>query len=63
MIVKLPPAFQFSQTSLQDFSDCQRRFQLRYLQEQDWPAPVAEPMAEMERADTLGRNGTRRYTW
>lgn len=50
-----PPAFQLSQSSLQDFSECQRRFQLRYLNQQQWPAPVAEPLPELERADKLGR--------
>jgi hypothetical protein len=50
-----PPAFQFSASSLQDFADCQRRFQLRYLQQQPWPAPTAEPLTEIERADARGR--------
>src|SRR5258708_14759172 len=51
----LPPAFQLSQSSLQDFADCARRFQLRYLMEQDWPAPIAEPIGDAERADILGK--------
>src|SRR5437868_5210172 len=55
MSVKLPPAFQLSQSSLQDFVDCARRFQLRYLMEQDWPAPPAEPLADAERAEILGK--------
>lgn len=55
MSPKLPPAFQFSQSSLQDFTDCARRFQLRYLMEQDWPAPIAEPLNDAEDADILGR--------
>ncbi len=54
-MLKLPPVFQFSATSLQDFLDCPRRFQLRYLWEQEWPAPVAEPLGDLERADSLGR--------
>jgi hypothetical protein len=45
----LPPDFQFSQGSLQDYVDCPRRFQLRYLLRLAWPAPVAEPMREYER--------------
>src|SRR5258708_37577990 len=56
MSVKLPPAFQLSQSSLQDFADCARRFQLRYLMEQEWPAPPAEALADAERADILGKH-------
>lgn len=35
----LPEGFVFSQSSLQDFSDCARRFELRYLRHCRWPAP------------------------
>lgn len=45
----LPPTFQFSQNSLQDYVDCPRRFQLRYLLQQPWPAVESEPLAEYER--------------
>ena len=45
----LPPDFHFSQGSLQDFVDCQRRFQLRYLDRIAWPAVQAEPILENER--------------
>jgi CRISPR/Cas system-associated exonuclease Cas4 (RecB family) len=45
----LPSTFQFSQNSLQDFSDCPRRFQLRYLLHQPWPAVESEPLADFER--------------
>ncbi len=41
--------FQFSQGSLQDYMDCARRFQLRYVQGQRWPAVQAEPIEEHER--------------
>lgn len=41
--------FQFSQASLQDYIDCPRRFQLRYLQEVAWPAPQVDSMLEQER--------------
>src|SRR5262249_54988603 len=54
-MIKLPPAFEFSQSSLQDFNDCPRRFELRYLLQQQWPAPAAEPLSELERAENLGR--------
>lgn len=41
--------FQFSQANLQDFMDCRRRFQLRYLQHVVWPAVESEPILESER--------------
>ncbi len=44
----LPPDFLFSQGSLQDYADCPRRFQLRYLLELAWPAVAAEPADEFE---------------
>lgn len=44
----LPPDFQFSQGSLQDYVDCPRRFQLRYLLRVAWPAIEAEPALENE---------------
>lgn len=34
----LPVGFTFSQASLQDYSDCPRRFQLRYVLNVRWPA-------------------------
>ncbi len=43
------PSFPLSQSSLQDFADCERRFQLRYLLRVAWPAPQAEPQLENER--------------
>lgn len=45
----LPDNFQFSQGSLQDFVDCHRRFQLRYLERLAWPALQTEPAIEAER--------------
>lgn len=47
--MSLPPKFHFSQSSLQDYVDCARRFQLRYLQQLVWPAVESEPVAEHER--------------
>jgi hypothetical protein len=41
--------FQFSQSSLQDYVDCPRRFYLRYVRHLAWPAIVAEPALEHER--------------
>lgn len=44
----LPPDYQFSQASLQDFVECRRRFQLRYLLQLQWPALEVEPAEEHE---------------
>ena len=52
--VSLSPDFQFSQGSLQDFVDCPRRFQLRYLLRLAWPAIEAEPPLEHERQLQMG---------
>jgi hypothetical protein len=41
--------FEFSQSSLQDYVDCRRRFQLRYVKRVAWPAIQAEPAREFER--------------
>ncbi|MGD8750587.1 MAG: PD-(D/E)XK nuclease family protein [Anaerolineales bacterium] len=40
---------QFSQTSLQDFKDCKRRFQLKYLMKLAWPAIETQPAKIHER--------------
>jgi CRISPR/Cas system-associated exonuclease Cas4 (RecB family) len=45
---QIPADFLFSQASLQDYTDCPRRFQLRYLWELAWPAIAAEPADEFE---------------
>jgi hypothetical protein len=45
----LPDGFRFSQSSLQDYVDCRRRFQLRYIQNLAWPALQSEPALENER--------------
>ncbi len=52
----LPKNFQFSATSLQDYVDCPRRFQLRYLLQVAWPAPETEPISEQERHGRLARD-------
>lgn len=46
--MSLPEDFQFSQANLQDYVDCPRRFQLRYLLQLAWPAIEAEPADEYE---------------
>jgi CRISPR/Cas system-associated exonuclease Cas4 (RecB family) len=53
--MELPTDFQFSQGSLQDFVDCPRRFQLRYLQRVSWPAVETEPLIENERFRKMGQ--------
>ncbi len=50
----LPAVFQFSQQSLQDYVECERRFQLRYVMGQRWPAVTSEPIGEFERLMDLG---------
>lgn len=45
----LPAPFVFSQASLQDYLDCPRRFDLRYLRRLAWPAVDSEPALELER--------------
>lgn len=50
----LPSDFHFSQASLQDYADCRRRFQLRYLENLAWPAVEAQPALENERRLQVG---------
>jgi hypothetical protein len=40
--------FTFSQSSLQDYSNCPQRFKLRYVDGLVWPAVEAEPISEAE---------------
>lgn len=54
--MNLPDDFTFSQSSLQDYVDCPRRFQLRYLQQQQWPAPEVDDMLEFERRQAQGEH-------
>lgn len=50
----LPDDFVFTQNNLQDFVDCPRRFQLKYLLKMSWPAPLSEPIEENDRLILLG---------
>jgi hypothetical protein len=50
----LPPFFQFSQNSLQNYADCARRFQLSVIEGLRWPAAESEPIEEHERFVQMG---------
>lgn len=52
----LPEHFRFSQNNLQDYVDCPRRFELKYLLKQDWPAVVSEPFLEFELHQQMGKD-------
>lgn len=51
----LSPSFIFSQSNLSAYVECPRRFQLRCVSEQAWPAVQSEPALERERMLDLGR--------
>jgi len=55
LTTKIPAQFTFSQTSLQDYADCSRRFQLRYLDKLTYPAAESEPALENERHQQEGQ--------
>ncbi len=48
MSLDLPPTFAFSQSSLQAYADCPRRFWLTYVERLPWPAVEAGPIQEYE---------------
>jgi len=50
----IPASFVFSQSSLQDYADCPRRFQLRYILKLSYPAVETEPALENERRQQEG---------
>ena len=53
--MQLPSNFLFSQGNLQDFYECRRRFQLRYIEKLAWPAIKCEPVLEYEQAMFKGQ--------
>ncbi len=53
--ISLQTPFSFSQSSLQDYMDCARRFQLRYIEQLSWPAVESEPVAENEKRQLEGQ--------
>jgi CRISPR/Cas system-associated exonuclease Cas4 (RecB family) len=48
-MMALNSTFQFSQSSLQDYVACPRRFELRYIEKRRWPALQSEPVLDQER--------------
>lgn len=46
--------FIFSANNLQDYMDCPRRFELKYLLKQNWPAVTSQPVLEMENRILIG---------
>jgi CRISPR/Cas system-associated exonuclease Cas4 (RecB family) len=50
----LPDTFRFSQASLQDYVDCPRRFQLRYVLMQPWPDLITGDPGEFEQQKQRG---------
>ena len=53
--MKISAPFTFSQSSLQDYNDCPRRFQLRYIDKVQWPAVETAPLLENERRQIEGQ--------
>jgi hypothetical protein len=54
MPLSLPTTFAFSQSSLQAYTDCARRFWLAYVQRLPWPAVEAGPVHIYEQQSRLG---------
>ena len=52
--MQLPATFQFSQSNLNDYQTCPRRFELSHIRQLRWPAIEAEPVLEAERQAQLG---------
>jgi CRISPR/Cas system-associated exonuclease Cas4 (RecB family) len=52
---ELQNPFTFSQSSLQDYADCARRFQLRYIERLQWPAVETAPVLDNERRQLEGQ--------
>lgn len=50
----LPENFQFTQSNMQDYLTCPRRFDLRHRQHLQWPAEESAPVQETERRMKLG---------
>lgn len=50
------PVLHLSQSNLQDFKDCPRRFQLKEIENIAWPTAYLEPLSRLEQATDLGNN-------
>ena len=48
--------FIFSANNLQDYLDCPRRFELKYILKQNWPAITSQPVLEMENRISNGQS-------
>lgn len=46
--------FIFSANNLQDYVDCTRRFELKYILNQSWPAILSQPVQKLEEKMALG---------
>ena len=47
-------AIRFNQNNLQDYLDCPRRFELKHIQNLDWPAAISSPPDAFERYVEIG---------
>jgi len=54
MPLSLPPTFAFSQSSLQAYANCPRRFWLAYVEQLPWPALETKPFDAYEEQMRLG---------
>ena len=50
----IKPGLHLSQSTLQDFEECPRKFQLKVIDNVTWPAANLEPLSKLERATDLG---------
>ncbi|RLT39933.1 MAG: PD-(D/E)XK nuclease family protein [Chloroflexi bacterium] len=54
MSLSLPPTFAFSQSSLQAYANCPRRFWLAYVEQLPWPSQETKPFDAYEEQMRLG---------
>jgi PD-(D/E)XK nuclease superfamily len=54
--MSLPEDFVFSQSALQDYADCARRFELRYVRDVRWPALETQSVLEHEAQTQKGQS-------
>jgi CRISPR/Cas system-associated exonuclease Cas4 (RecB family) len=51
---KAKTVLHLSQSNLQDFSECPRRFELKVIDNISWPAAYLEPLSQLEQATEIG---------